>query len=191
MYRGIYKIFNHWFHGGNIWFYSDPHFNDSDMPMIRFNYISDEEQIHKINSKVGKNDTIVILGDIGDISFIPKIKGYKVLVCGNHDQGPSRYERKLENGIDNHFFDEVYDGVLTISKKIILSHEPLQNYPYALNIHGHTHNFNNSPKDIYHLNVCAEHINYTPISLTEIIDSGRLSRVTDIHKEAVNHIYSF
>ena len=60
-------IFNSWFSypvKGNIWFYSDPHFGDQQMQEIR--HISDEEQIKRINCKVGKCDVLVILGDVGD-----------------------------------------------------------------------------------------------------------------------------
>ena len=39
---------------------------------------------------------------------------------------------------DDHLFDEVYDGILTISNDIILSHEPY-NSKYHFNIHGHNH----------------------------------------------------
>ena len=56
----------------------------------------DEMQVKNINSAVGKNGTIVILGDVGDISYIPKIKGYKILIRGNHDAGVEKYRRKKD-----------------------------------------------------------------------------------------------
>lgn len=93
MYKRLYDIFNHWCEHGTIWLYSDPHFNDGEMQYLRDNYIGDEAQVKAINSKVGKNDTIIFLGDIGDVSFIKKIKGYKVLIMGNHDKGASNYKR--------------------------------------------------------------------------------------------------
>lgn len=64
------------------------------MVKLRRNYISDEEQIARINSKVGKHDTIIFLGDIGNEEMIRKVRGYKVLIMGNHDKGASKYERK-------------------------------------------------------------------------------------------------
>ena len=39
------------------------------------------------------DDTIVILGDICDIEYVKKIRGYKVLIMGNHDAGRTNYER--------------------------------------------------------------------------------------------------
>ena len=78
---------------GAVWLYSDPHFNDPDSKLMRPDYIGDEEQLRRINSKVGKNDTIIILGDLGDLSYVKRIRGYKVLVMGNHDAGASNYKR--------------------------------------------------------------------------------------------------
>lgn len=130
MIKHLYDCFSHWYRGGNIWLYSDPHFGDEEMKYIRKDYIGDDEQVRRINSKVWKNDTIIFLGDISDIEYIKKIRGYKVLIMGNHDAGASNYERQCGIGsdgklYDNRLFDEVYEGPLMINDKIILSHEPL------------------------------------------------------------------
>lgn len=93
MIAGLYKIFDHWHREGTLFIYSDPHFNDTDLNT----YIGRpdaEELVKLINSKVGRKDTIIILGDIIDIEPIKKIRGYKVLVMGNHDSGRTNYERK-------------------------------------------------------------------------------------------------
>lgn len=215
MYKGLYDQFAHWFHEGKgqVYFYSDPHFADEEMKYIRKNYIGDEEQIKRINSKIGKYDTLVILGDIGDVEWVKKIRGYKVLIMGNHDAGASNYQRhritftpeeyaqqpediqrqcvrypNLATGYiyiyDNQLFNEVYEGALIVSEKLILSHEPL-NFPYALNIHGHDHSFWSKSDDM-HWNMCAEHINYTPICLKHIIESGRLKNIPTIHRETID-----
>lgn len=212
-----------WPLNGNVWLYSDPHFADPEMPHIRKNYIGDDEQVKRINRKVGRNDVLIILGDVGDTSYVSKLHGYKVLIMGNHDKGATNYKRIISvigndtcpicgNGvvydgrtwdtcgpdyawcptcgtvkpkraevIDNHLFDEVYTGVLMINEKIILSHQPIANLPpFMFNIHGHDHS--NWFTGSRHLNVCAEHINYTPVSLTEIIKSGMLKDVESIHR---------
>lgn len=196
MYKNLYDNFAHWFHNdrGTVYFYSDPHFNDDEMKSLRKNYIGDEEQIKRINSKIGKYDTLVILGDIGDIEWIRKIRGYKVLILGNHDRGATTYKRdflkihtpdhaKLPIKVDNRLFDEVYEGCLMISDKIILSHEPVD-LPYAFNIHGHVHG--EYTGDNMHFNVCAEHINYTPVCLKDILNSGYLKNVLNIHRECID-----
>lgn len=94
MIEQLYECFRHWSKEGAVWIYSDPHFNDKEA--AGYGRISDEEQVKLINAKVGKKDTIIFLGDIGDTSFIRKIKGYKVLICGNHDLGASNYQRKIK-----------------------------------------------------------------------------------------------
>lgn len=194
MYKGLYDCFKHWYHGGSIYIISDPHFNDPEMVYLRKNYISDIEQVKRINSKVGKNDTIIFLGDIGDLSFIQQIRGYKILIQGNHDRGATIYKRdylkihtpdhaNLPIQVDNKLFDEVYEGCLMISDKIILSHEPVD-FPYAYNIHGHVHGEHED--DNMHLNVCAEHIDYTPICLKDILNSGHLKGILSIHRECID-----
>ena len=175
MIKGLYNAFaERWYHGGSVWFYSDPHFGDEEMKYLRKNYISDDEQVKRINSKLGKNDTIIFLGDIGDTSFIKKIKGYKVLVMGNHDAGRSNYEP---------FFNEIYEGILIIGPKIVLSHEPID-MRFCFNIHGHDHS--GLYKSANHLNVCAELIDYTPINLTKLIKEGRFKDIEDIHRVTID-----
>lgn len=92
--KNIYECFN-W--PGAIWFYSDPHFSDKHAYRFRGNCMTDEEQIRRINSKVSKNDTLVILGDIGNIKMIKRLHGYKVLILGNHDAGASNYRRFIKD----------------------------------------------------------------------------------------------
>ena len=95
MIQGLYKIFDHWHREGTLFIYSDPHFNDPDLKK-GIDRPSADELVQKINSKVGRKDTIVILGDICDIEYVKKIRGYKVLIMGNHDAGRTNYERKIE-----------------------------------------------------------------------------------------------
>lgn len=219
MLNTLYEPFRHWSEKGTIYIYSDPHFSDEEMVHIRKNYIGDDEQIKRINSKVGKNDTIIFLGDIGNIEIIKQIRGYKVLVMGNHDSGATNYKRvigpanlyvsldaareardrgeinviKTNHPLgyigykDNHLFDEVYEGPLFISEKILLSHEPIQ-LPFAFNIHGHDHsNWSKSEKGFYHLNVCAEHIDYTPVNFTSLLKNGIASKVDSIHRATIDN----
>lgn len=220
----LYKCFNRWCAAGTVWIYSDPHFNDSERK--KYKRLSDEEQVIRINSKVGKKDTIIFLGDIGDTSFIRRIKGYKVLVMGNHDQGRTNYERQIiktyfdkmnfskEEALnivknsypdwsiswaeeynlthapfeywlitaDNRLFDEVYEGVLAIGEKLILSHEPID-FPFVLNLHGHCHNGQQNP---HHINCCSNVVNYTPLNLNQICKSGALSKIETIHRATID-----
>ena len=93
MIAGLYKMFDRWHFEGTLHIYSDTHFGDKDLAST-MNRPSDEDHVKLINSKVGKNDTLILLGDVGDIEYAKKLKGYKVLLLGNHDGGRTNYERK-------------------------------------------------------------------------------------------------
>lgn len=183
MYKHLYDNFAHWYKGGaregadkgSIWLYSDPHFSDPDLAKYRKD-ITDDEQVRRINSKVGKYDTLIILGDVGNLEYVKKLRGYKVLIMGNHDAGATNYTP---------YFNEVYEGAWIISEKIILSHEPID-VPWALNLHGHVHDLR-AKDDANHWNFCAEHINYTPINLNEVIASGKLKNITTIHRATIDN----
>ena len=212
MIKSLYKIFQHWSKNGSVYLYSDPHFGDWESYTFRGLTTNktkeelDQFQVDNINKVVHKSDTIVFLGDMGDPSLLKKIKGYKVLITGNHDKGSSIYEE---------YFDEIYTGCLIISDRIILSHEPIENCPpFLFNIHGHDHsgrdfttyvlkdydadmscsemteNYLTCIKNykLNKLNLCAEWINYTPVSLADIIKSGVLTNISTIHRDYLDKI---
>ena len=175
MIESLYKPFQHWSAQGTIWLYSDPHFNeDEDLRGPFPNRPNAEEQVKMINSKVGRKDTLLLLGDIGDPEVAKKLRGYKVLICGNHDAGASNYAD---------IFDEIYTGPLMISEKIILSHEPLD-ITWAFNIHGHTHLLYKAR--LGHLCVCSDVVNYTPVNFNQFIKSGRLKEIETIHRSTID-----
>lgn len=96
---GLYPIFNHWHEEGTVYIISDTHFGD-EVIAGEPNRPSDEELFQRIYSKVGKNDTIIHLGDVGDTSYIARLRAKrKILVMGNHDSGRSNYERVKSNRI--------------------------------------------------------------------------------------------
>lgn len=92
---GVYNIFNERWCKQTVWLYSDPHFNDEDLATGVAKRPSDAEQIARINACVGKKDTLICLGDVGDIEYVRQLKGYKILIMGNHDAGRTNYERKI------------------------------------------------------------------------------------------------
>ena len=175
MIESLYKPFQNWSAQGTIWLYSDSHFNeDEDLRGPFPDRPSAEEQIKLINSKVGRKDTLIFLGDVGDIECARQLRGYKVLVMGNHDAGASNYE-----GV----FQEVYGGPLMISEKIILSHEPLD-IDWAFCIHGHTHHLSVARPG--HLCVCSDVIGYTPVNFNQFVKSGRLREVVPLHRHTID-----
>ena len=102
-------MFDHWHKEGTLYIYSDPHFDDAELAAGLPNRPSAEEQVKMINSKVGKKDTIIFLGDIGNVEWIKKIRGYKVLIMGNHDAGRTNYERVIAH--ERFEFDRCEEGV--------------------------------------------------------------------------------
>jgi calcineurin-like phosphoesterase family protein len=206
MIDSLYYPFRKWSENAAVWLYSDPHFGDFESYTFR-GLITDKTkeeldkfQVDRINKFVNKNDTIIFLGDIGDPTPLKKIKGYKVLITGNHDRGAAFYRE---------YFDEIYTGCLTISDRIILSHEPIEGCPsFLFNIHGHDHNGTDFKEYVFRdcdavssekiainalaaakqyklnrFNVCAEWINYKPVALKDIINSGVLSNIPTIHRD--------
>ena len=175
MIESLYKPFRHWSEKNAIWVISDLHFGeDSDLRKAYPNRPTPEEMIKTINQKVGRNGTLLVLGDAGLPEYVSKLKGYKVLIKGNHEPGLSNF-----NGV----FDEIYEGMLIIHPRIILSHEPI-NFPYAYNIHGHNHHGDHFTYG--HMNVCADIVNYSPINFNTFMKSGKLTECQDIHRETID-----
>ena len=219
MNKNLYDtLADRWCNNGTVWIYSDPHFNDNETKALRQDYIGDDSQVKRINSVVGKNDTIIFLGDIGDLNFIKRIRGYKVLIMGNHEKGASNYKKQVYSDVkfcnefpkdfipekhgykvvdptpfgnlyakitDNGLFDEVYEGPIMVNDRLILSHEPIEGLPkYMFNIHGHDHS--NWYRSDNSMNVCAEHINYTPVNLLSLLKNGLLKDTLSIHRVTIN-----
>lgn len=170
---GLYDCFQHWGEKNAVWVISDTHFGDKDIQKAFPNRPSDEELIKNINQKVGKTGTLLLLGDVGDIEYAKQLKGYKVLICGNHDAGATNYKE---------IFDEIYTGALIIGEKLVLSHEPVD-IPWAFDIHGHDHTGTIRKG---HLNVCADVIGYTPINFNQFLKSGASSKIQTIHRETID-----
>lgn len=176
---GMYDLFNERWCKQTIWLISDTHFGDKELRDGIPSRPSDEELVKIINSKVGKKDTIIHLGDVGDVEFMKKIRGYKVLICGNHDAGATNYI-----GV----FDEVYTGPLMVGEKLLLSHEPVD-IPWVFNIHGHDH-YGHASKN--HLNCCVDAhkriygLDWEPINMNQIMKTGLLSKTESIHRLTID-----
>ena len=115
---GVYDIFNERWCKQTVWIYSDPHFGDAELAAGIKRRPSDEEQAKMIGSCVGRKDTIIFLGDIGDVSYIRKIRGYKVLICGNHDVGASTYKRVVYEPVEFDKRDYSVEEAIAETEKI-------------------------------------------------------------------------
>ena len=92
---GVYKSFNERWAGQTVWVISDTHFGDKELRAGVPGRPSDEQLVKNINSLVGRKDTLLLLGDVGDVEYVKQLRGYKVLIAGNHDAGISNYEKKI------------------------------------------------------------------------------------------------
>lgn len=173
----LYPIFRHWSVKGSVWLLSDLHFEDENCMAMDSTWILPEAQIDIINKLVHSNDTFVCLGDVGNPEWISKIRArFKVLIMGNHDSSSTKLAK---------FFNEVYEGPLFVSEKLLLSHEPII-LPYVFNIHGHCHDPEEQfPDDFHHLNLACNIAGFTPVNLKDVILSGAL-RLNGIHRTAIN-----
>lgn len=96
MIEGLYPPFQHWGASGTCHIISDTHFNDPDLIHAYADRPSAEEQVKRINAKCGRADTLIILGDVGDVSYVRQLRAkYKILIMGNHDSGASNYQRQI------------------------------------------------------------------------------------------------
>lgn len=171
---GVYDTFNKlWNDYQTVWIISDLHFNEEDLKAGFPNRPSDDELVKRINAKVGRRDVLLILGDCGDLEYVKRLRGYKVLVAGNHDCGLTKHKE---------IFNEVYEGVLAIGEKLLLSHEPIE-VPWACNLHGHDHK-GTKRKGCY--NFCADVIGYEPINLNQFLKSGIYKDVESVHRITID-----
>lgn len=93
---GVYDIFNERWNGQTVWIYSDTHFDDEELAAGTPGRLTSDEQVAAINAKVGRKDVFIHLGDVGNIDHVRKIRGYKILIMGNHDAGATNYKRETK-----------------------------------------------------------------------------------------------
>lgn len=172
MIKSLYPQFQRWAANGAIWIISDPHFDDKDCQNVNPEWPTPEEYIKRIKLYVGKHDTLICLGDVGNKEYFKRFDCYKVLLTGNHDAGATTY---------TDVFDEIYNGPLFIADRILLSHEPISGLDnICINIHGHIH------KGYFmlgnHLNLAADVVNWQPFNLGVAIKSGLISSTKNYHR---------
>ena len=104
----LYDCFKHWTEKGSLYIISDTHFDDNDCKLMCPTWITPIEHL-EVLKKITKNDTLICLGDCGNLEYFKKIKGHKVLIKGNHDdKGDYFYKKEITK--------EIYDAD-TISER--------------------------------------------------------------------------
>jgi calcineurin-like phosphoesterase family protein len=163
------------------YFLSDPHFThnnilsfmDEEGKLLRgsvFNSIEEHDDtiIENINKRVRVQDKLYLLGDICfkkiQLPILNRINTKKLyLIRGNHDV------LDLKEYLP--YFRDIRAYKILPQHKLCFSHIPIHTESLKegwFNIHGHLHH--KSLEDKRYINISAEQINYTPISLEEIIE---------------------
>jgi len=166
-----------------VWVISDIHFGHANIHKFRPIFNTPEENdatiLTNIIDKVGKRDTLWILGDCFFTTeayhmFFDAVRCNKIhWIIGNHDTDCGFRQENVKR-----FCRETHPkfgkiGSLFKYGRFWLSHHPI--HPMELrnrrNIHGHTHfelmkHADDSIDDRY-INVCCEHTNYGPIQITK------------------------
>lgn len=124
------------------------------------------EIIDRWNSVVSPRDKVYHLGDVAftkeGLHLLKMMNGKKRLIRGNHDL--------FKTSLYSQYFHEIY-GVRQING-VWLTHVPMhwdcvKGERVKINVHGHLHAKKiDNPK---YFNVSVERINYTPISIDEVI----------------------
>lgn len=181
MITSLYDCFKHWSQNGRVMLFSDPHFNDENSIKFSNRWLSAEDMLANINTTCHKNDTLLLLGDVGDPEYLKRIKAKVVLLAGNHDN-VGQYKE---------YVAELYTGPLWIAEKILISHEPVIGLPYVMNIHGHDHAGRMRWTDSMgakHLNVASNVLpGWKPIDLGSMIKEGLISHVPSIHRMTIDN----
>ncbi len=160
-----------------IFFIADTHFGHKNIIQYEKRPFQSIEEMDNIlienwNKTVNEDDKIYVLGDFAWAGkeyiqgIIEKLKGYKILILGNHDRIHSLSWWQSSG------FNEVINYPVIFKEWFILSHEPVyinNSMPYA-NIFGHVHG---SPlyQDYSSQSFCVsvERIDYKPIEFSEIV----------------------
>ena len=140
----------------------------------------DETVIYNWNNAISDNDTVYLIGDIGNhnIPFpdekLRKLRGHKHLIRGNHDTCIENQERLLDYFESVTDFLEIDDGAFHIT----LCHYPLVYIQGGYMIHGHLHNAKGKGYQI--LTQLPRTLNagiginvFRPVTLAQLIENNR------------------
>lgn len=147
------------------------------------------------NKRVGKNDTVYMLGDISwydpekTALILECLKGKKYLISGNHDEDLINYKMITKSFSSIQHYKEI--ALDKGKKRIVLCHYPIpcfknHYYPGWYHLYGHVHmtyewkmiesvrnqiiNEHKNPCNMYNVGCMLPYMNYTPRTLDEIIN---------------------
>jgi len=164
----------------NIFIVSDTHWGHENMlrftdsttgALVRPGFTSveemDEHMVDCWNSVVKDEDIVYHLGDVymngnRGTTILPRLRGRKRLILGNHDNGKDQNLLKC--------FQKIMMWRMFPEFNCVLTHVPIHESGLnrvEYNLHGHIHQ-NTSPTP-RHINCCVEVQDYTPKHIEELV----------------------
>lgn len=149
----------------------------------------DKAIIENWNHTVGTDETVYLLGDVGDINnaanyvkdCLKQLHGHITLICGNHDKDAFPDYGTMREYFTECGIEAVIPYPIIVNNFYCMSHEPVyvnMLSPMA-NIFGHVHD-NCSYRTVSPRShcVCVERIGYKPISLNRV-----MARISECKRE--------
>lgn len=157
-----------------IYFTADHHFGHNNVIKYCNRPFHNIEEMDRVlmdnwNSIITDEDLVYHLGDFALMSqikiaeYLDKLKGYKVLIKGNHD--------RLNAANKNRFLNIYKELIMKFGDiTITMSHYPetFKSAKEIINLHGHSHG--KFPLSFHKIDVGVDNNNYTPISLSQIME---------------------
>ena len=215
MINSLYDNFKHWSESGSVYIISDTHFDDPDCKLMDPTWPTAEEQIRILKKYLTKNDTLIHLGDVGNVEWIKQLNCYKVLIMGNHDAGKSKYLRNEQylneypsvqaarEAVESGKIDR-YDVILGIivgkidnqlfdevyEGPLMIGEKLLLSHEpvYGLEwcVNIHGHEHGHYDTDWNHLNMASDVCGHKPLNLGTAIKNGLLRDVKSIHRITID-----
>lgn len=163
--REIFIVSDTHFGHGNMLKFTDSATGARIRPLWESADEMDEYMIQKWNEVVRDEDIIYHLGDVyfrNGAEILPRLRGRKRLILGNHDNGKDQNLHK--------HFEKIMMWRMFPEFNCLLTHVPVHEsalFKVEYNLHGHIHQ-NASPTS-KHINCCVEVQDYTPKSIEELV----------------------
>lgn len=138
----------------------------------------DETMVENWNRVVTRYDTIYHLGDVviprPSLKILDRLNGRKILIRGNHDQGPLKDFSSYFEDVRGAFFLRPGSNFMG---GLIFTHIPVHpdclSGHYRGNVHGHLHchlAMKDGQVDLRYFNACVERNNFAPVALDTILN---------------------
>ena len=170
-----------------IYYISDLHLNHANIINMCGRPFADVDLMNQIlidnwNTTITNKDIVYFLGDFAfkcnqeqATNLLRQLNGKKYFIKGNHDKTTWLNRIKEEKLIEGWFdYKEINDN----GRMVILCHYPLHSwnglYRGSYHLYGHVHNLTveNNEWQYRRYNVSVEAINYTPVTLDDLINGN-------------------